>query len=234
MTDKEKIPLKQKIFLWFGDHVIGNFIRLLKKSVKLTVVGEENLKRTLEENDGKAIFAFWHGNMVIPMMKHIGEGVLVLVSEHGDGEIIAKVLKSLGYGLVRGSTTRGGPKAMKEMFKLMKHPNIIGITPDGPKGPYRELKIGTVLVSQRTGIPILPMSAYTNKPAFLKSWDKFHVVKPFSHCVLMYGEPVKIERDISGDDLEEERERVEKAIQKLDETAEAYFKSNSDLSDHLK
>jgi len=222
MEADKKIPLKQRFYLWLGSHVAGRIIRLLRRTVKLEIVGQENLDY-LMNNGGRAIFAFWHGNMVIPMMRLIGKDITALVSQHGDGEIIARILDNLGFGLVRGSSTRGGIAALKEMVKLLKQPNIVVITPDGPKGPYREFKIGAVLLAQRTGVPVLPMSAYTSSPRFLKSWDRFLIVKPFVHCVLMYGDPIPVEKDLTLEELEEKRRLVEQAVRDLDQKAETFF-----------
>jgi len=190
--------------------------------VRLEIVGEEHFD-TLMRNGGRAIFAFWHGKMIIPLFRHINDGVYVLVSRHRDGEIIARILESLGCGLVRGSSTRGGAAALKEMIRLLRKPGIVAITPDGPKGPRRRLKAGPVILAQSSGVPILPMSAYTSRPSFLKSWDRFLVVKPFVRCVLMYGEPIRIDRDLSPEEIEEKRAAVEQALYRLDEAAETYF-----------
>lgn len=214
--------MKRRFFLWLSAGIAGRFIRLLKRTVTLTVVGEENLTGVMNSG-GKAIFVFWHGNMSIPLMRHIDSGVVVLVSEHGDGEIISRILNSLGCDLIRGSTTRGGARALKDLMKRLKSPGIIAITPDGPTGPYRTLKIGAVILAHRTNVPIIPMSAYTNKPRFLKSWDKFHVVIPFTKCVLMYGEPVHIERDLNETELEEKRKHLEAVVRDLDGKAETFF-----------
>lgn len=214
--------MKRRFFLWLSAGIAGRLIRLLKRTVTLTVVGEENLTGVMNSG-GKAIFVFWHGNMSIPLMRHIDNGVVVLVSEHGDGEIISRILNSLGCDLVRGSTTRGGARALKDLMKRLKSPGIIAITPDGPTGPYRTLKIGAVILAHRTNVPIIPMSAYTNKPRFLKSWDRFHVVIPFTKCVLMYGEPVHIERDLNETELEEKRKHLEALVRDLDGKAETFF-----------
>lgn len=222
MDAEKKMPNKQRFFLWLGSKVAGKIIKLLKYTVKFEIVGQEHFDG-LMNNGGKAIFAVWHGNMVIPMMEHIGRGVNVLVSQHGDGEIIARILTSLGYGLVRGSSTRGGSEALKTMIRLFRKPAIIAITPDGPKGPYRELKIGAVILAQSTGVSVLPMSAYTSSPKFLKSWDRFLFVKPFTRCLLIYGKPIKIDRDETTEGLEEKRKLVEQSIWNLDQMAENYF-----------
>lgn len=214
--------MKRRFFLWLSAGIAGRLIRLLKRTVTLTVVGDENLTGVINSG-GKAIFVFWHGNMLIPIMRHIDTGVLALVSEHGDGEIIARILNSLGCDFIRGSTTRGGARALKDMMKILKSPGIIAITPDGPTGPFRTFKIGAVILAHRTNVPIIPMSAYTNKPRFLKSWDKFHVVIPFTKCVLMYGEPVHIERDLNETELEEKRKYLEALVRDLDGKAETFF-----------
>ena len=120
LKKKDTVPLKQRFFLWLSCNVAGRFIRLLKKTVKLTIIGDENLQKLINA-DGKAIFVVWHGNIIIPIMRHIDDGVVVLASEHGDGEIIANVLSSLGFDLIRGSTTRGGSRALKDMVKKTSH-----------------------------------------------------------------------------------------------------------------
>ena len=102
---KETLRLKQRFFLWLSCNVAGRFIRLLKKTVKLTIIGDENLQSLINAG-GKAIFVVWHGNIIIPIMRHIDDGVVVLASVHGDGEIISNILSSLGYDTIRGSTTR--------------------------------------------------------------------------------------------------------------------------------
>lgn len=222
MDAEKKMPNKQRFFLWLGSKIAGKTIRLLKYTVKIEIVGQEHFDG-LMNNGGKAILAVWHGNMFIPIMEHIDSGINTLVSHHGDGEIIARILTSLGYGLVRGSSTRGGSDALKTMIRLFRKPGIMAITPDGPTGPYRELKIGAVILAQSTGVPILPTSAYTSSPKFLKSWDKFLVVKPFTRCVLIYGKPIKIDRDETTEGLEEKQKLVEQSIRNLDQMAENYF-----------
>jgi len=223
-TDKKTVSFKYRFYLWLLDHFGNNYIRLLKHTVRLEVIGEEHLKTALADT-GKAIFAFWHGNLIIPMIRHIDQDIYVLVSTHNGGEIIARMLTNLGYRLVRGSSTMGGSNALKEMAQVLQEPNIMGITPDGPKGPVRELKIGPVILSQKTGVPIIPMSASTNSPVFYKSWDKLLLVKPFVKCVLLYGKPISVENGLTGDGLEEKRREVEQAISDLDTQAENHFKN---------
>ena len=223
MKRSRKKTFKQKLFLWLGSNFGGLFLRVLKKTIRITVLGEEHFQKHFVENR-KVIFALWHGNMFIPILHHIDKGVYALVSQHRDGEIIARVFTSLGFQNVRGSSTRGGSEAMKEMVKIMNDGAGIAITPDGPKGPYRELKIGTVKLAQHSGATILPVAAYAENPKFFKSWDRFMVVKPFSKAVMIYGEPISIPQDLSEEELEEQRKLVEDKIKQSNELAENYFR----------
>ncbi len=222
----KKTSLKQRIFLWTAANLSNIILRLLCKTVRIEIIGKEFFNQFHEKNE-KFILAFWHGNMMIPLITHMDMGIYVLVSQHGDGEIIAVILKRLGNRLIRGSSTRGGSEALKEMLRKIKKENAgIAITPDGPKGPYRKMKTGAVVLAQRSDAPLIPMSAYTSSPKFLKSWDKFMFVKPFSKAVLIYGEPIYIERDLSEDEFEKQQNIVEERLKSLDEQAELYFKEN--------
>ncbi|MCP4726178.1 MAG: lysophospholipid acyltransferase family protein [bacterium] len=218
-----KKKFKQKFFLWLGSNFGGLFLRVLKKTIRFTILGDEHFQKHFIENR-KVIFALWHGNMFIPILHHIDKGVYALVSQHRDGEIIARVFTSLGFQNVRGSSTRGGSEAMKEMVRIMKEGAGIAITPDGPKGPYRELKLGTVKLAQRSGAPVIPIGSSADRAKYFGSWDRFMVVKPFSKAVMIYGEPISIPRDLSEEELEEHRKLVEDKIKQSNELAENYFR----------
>ena len=222
MNEQQKISLKRRFYLWLGAHVGGLFIRLLKITVNLKTIGEEHREKLMADG-GRYIMVFWHGNMMIPMIRHINEGIIALVSQHGDGEILAHILKNIGCGLVRGSTTRGGARAIVEMSRLFQSQAQIAITPDGPKGPYREMKIGAVALAHRTGVPILPVSVCTSRPKFLRSWDKFLFVKPFVRCVMIYGEPIRIDQEFTNDELDDKQLFVEQELYRLDAAAESFF-----------
>lgn len=222
MGENQKIPLKQRFYLWLATYIAGFLIRIIRKTSRLYSVGDE-YSQNLHEFGERCILASWHGSVIAPIMKHMDEGLVVLASEHGDGEIIARVLKSLGFGLIRGSTTRGGSRAMAEMIKRLKTPGKIAITPDGPKGPYRKFKMGAVVLAQKTGAPIVPLASYSNSPFILNSWDKFQIVKPFGKFVIVYGPPILVESDSTPGELEEIRDYVEQEMHKLDIQAETYF-----------
>jgi hypothetical protein len=122
-----------------------------------------------------------------------------MISRSRDGEIIARVCRSFRLGAVRGSSSRGGREAFLEMKDLLEIGNRVAFTPDGPKGPLREVQQGVLVLAQMTGRPIVPV-AYGAKRrwVFKGSWDEYLVPKPFNRIAMVYGEPIRVS---PGDDL---------------------------------
>jgi lysophospholipid acyltransferase (LPLAT)-like uncharacterized protein len=167
------------------------------------------------------LFLVWHGRMLIPLFAHRNQKIVAMVSEHGDGEIIAQTAQRLGFRTVRGSSTRGGQKAFRDMLKHLKHGEHCTILPDGPQGPRYEVKMGAIMLAQRSGALILPLTFSAAKPIIFNSWDRFMIWKPFSKVLLLYGAPIQIPRNIKPDELEDHRLFVERAMQRLHEEADA-------------
>jgi lysophospholipid acyltransferase (LPLAT)-like uncharacterized protein len=135
------------------------------------------------------VFAFWHGQMLPLLWHHRSQGVTVLVSEHGDGEIVTRIAHALGYRTVRGSTTRGAGRALLGMVRAVADGSDAAFTPDGPRGPAETFSPGALIVSQRTGAPIVPVAATVSRAWRLRSWDRFVIPKPFARVVVTYGAP---------------------------------------------
>lgn len=147
-----------------------------------------------------------------------------MVSEHEDGEMIARTIQRLGYNTVRGSSTHGGSKAFRQMLKLLRNGQNCAILPDGPNGPKQEFKLGAVLLAQRAHAQILPLTFSTQKPITFKSWDGFTIWKPFAKCCGVFGKPFFIPRDIKPDKLEPIRIKVENSMNALVKEADAIFR----------
>jgi lysophospholipid acyltransferase (LPLAT)-like uncharacterized protein len=131
----------------------GLLLKLLKKSGKFSVVGRPELKAG--EN---IIFSFWHGRMLmLPFIKPEGP-VTIMVSRHKDGELISRLLKRFGIGSARGSTTRGGMSALKEIIRLARKGHSIAFSPDGPRGPRYVAQMGVIQAAAVTGLPIYPIT----------------------------------------------------------------------------
>ena len=144
----------------------------------------------------------------------------VLISEHGDGEIIARVAMDLGYRTVRGSTSRGAARALLGLVRELQDGHDLAITPDGPRGPAKSYAPGTLIVAQRSGAPIVPVVVSTNWAWRLKSWDGFVIPRPFARVTVAYGEPIFINAD-DARAATESAERVREAMLAVEERANA-------------
>jgi lysophospholipid acyltransferase (LPLAT)-like uncharacterized protein len=153
----------------------------------------DGYSQNLERQGKRAIYAFWHAHMLLPAYVGRQRNVKVLISQHRDGEYIAQIVQRLGYSVARGSTTRGGAKALLKMIKKIKEESIsLAITPDGPKGPRFVAQSGAILLGQKTQYPIIPVMICLAKYWELPSWDRFCIPKPFSKARIFYGDPIMV------------------------------------------
>ncbi|HNW59748.1 MAG TPA: lysophospholipid acyltransferase family protein [bacterium] len=166
----------------------------------------------------------WHGKMVAPLLLHRNLGVVVMVSEHRDGEMIAQTVHRLGYRTVRGSSTRGGRQAFREMLKALRARKVCCILPDGPRGPRQVLKSGVLILAMRSGCPILPMTFAASRPITLHSWDRFTLWWPFARVSLIYGKPFRVPPGLEGEALEQFRIAAERRMVQLEEEADGFFR----------
>lgn len=183
--------------------VVGAWlIRLLGCTWRLRVVGGEH-HDALRAAGMPYIYILWHGELLPLLWAHRGLGIFLLVSEHRDGTLVAEAGKRLGYELVRGSTTRGGARALLEVVSQLKRGNVVGITPDGPRGPKHKFAPGAAVAAQRSGAPLLPIRASADRAWRLHSWDNFLIPKPFARLQLAYGPPTYVTApDIAGAERE--------------------------------
>lgn len=170
------------------------------------------------------IYAFWHENLLL-LANWARPNIRVLISNHADGELIAQVCRNLGFGLVRGSSTRGGTEALREMIEEQQ--THFAITPDGPRGPRRCAQLGAVFLAARTGLPIAPLGLSVSRAWRARSWDRLAVPKPFSTAVCVAGEPIQIPAQTSRMQLESYRLQLEAALTNATAFAEQYLAESS-------
>jgi lysophospholipid acyltransferase (LPLAT)-like uncharacterized protein len=163
-------------------------------------------------NGERCIFALWHARLLPLVFTHRGLGAAVLISRHRDGELIARLVERLGYVTARGSSTRGGGDGAREMLSFAERGHLLGVTPDGPRGPAEVVKIGLVYLASRSGLPVIPVAASASRAWRLRSWDGFRIPQPFSRLVVAYGEPIEVPADLDGEALEPWRERIERGL----------------------
>ncbi|MBK7878730.1 MAG: lysophospholipid acyltransferase family protein [Planctomycetes bacterium] len=180
-----------------GPFVLGR----LARTWKLQVLGEEHLQRALGSSPGH-FMALWHGRMVLGLPHHGKRDWHVLVSPSADGDISQRLLEGFRYAVIRGSSSRGGARALREMLNVLERGSVLVITPDGPRGPRHAMNPGLAWMARATGYPVVPVGFGVDRAWRLKSWDRFTLPKPGARIAMVYGEPVRVPRDAKPEDLE--------------------------------
>lgn len=140
----------------------------------------------------QCIYILWHRNIIPLLLRHAGEKAAVIISASRDGDLIAEPAKLLGYKTARGSSARDAIGALRSILKYSKD-HTIAITPDGPKGPAKQIKDGALYIAYMAKLPVIPIALTINKEWVFHSWDKFRLPKPFSTIHIKYGEPYFIQ-----------------------------------------
>ena len=161
----------------------------------------------------RCIFAAWHARLLPLVWTHRGRGIVMLVSRHRDGELITRVIERFGFATSRGSSTRGGEEGVMDLLRRAEEGRLLGITPDGPRGPAGRLKPGLIYLASRSGLPIVPVAAAARSAWRLRSWDRFRVPRPFTRVVVAYGDPMVVPPGLDDRALESWRARVETALE---------------------
>lgn len=193
-----------------------SFISFVGWTSRLRWTGAEHVRAAGPSH----ILAFWHQRQAIFTFTHRRQKppASVLVSRSKDGLIIAEVMRLFGILATRGSSSRGASRAAREMLEILANGRVVGITPDGPKGPSRKVKTGVLYLAQESGRPILPIASAVSRRFELKSaWDRFHFPLPFSRIVVTHGAPIYVRRD---DDLKKKAAEVERAMNAATEEAD--------------
>lgn len=190
--------------------VVPFFLQLLVRFIYLT--SKKVFHHPKINKDESHLIAFWHGELLMQpfnyqKLKPSGK-VSAMISEHKDGEAITKTVEYLGIHSVRGSSSKGGAKALISAIKEIKGGDDIAITPDGPRGPRHSVADGIVAISQKTNAKILILNCRCTKYWQFSSWDKFVVPKPFGTLEFFISEPL----DISGLENEEAKELIKERM----------------------
>ena len=215
--------LRDRIALALAGGLGPILLRGLYSSLRFQVMGSENLEavggrggtkgpRGPEGTEGDArpvIFVAWHGRLLPLLYWYRDRGVVMLVSGHRDGEYLARLAAGLGYGAVRGSSTRGGGRAMRELVRIVREGRSLAITPDGPQGPRERMKLGALQVARLSGAPLIPILAGTDRAWWIEGWDRFLVPKPFATIRIAVGRARTVPRDLPTRELEDVAREVE-------------------------
>jgi lysophospholipid acyltransferase (LPLAT)-like uncharacterized protein len=189
-ADEERLAAGSVLLAWAG----AAFIRLLRGTVRLRFHGDATV-RGWEREGRHFVLAFWHRHLLLMRYAYRGPKMSVLVSRSRDGELIARVMRRLGISTSRGSTSRGGAAGLRDLLRRAREGWDLAVTPDGPRGPLREVQPGVILAAAASGLPVIPVAIAASRRRELSSWDRMLLPLPGSRVHVVYGAPLEVPRD---------------------------------------
>lgn len=213
--ENQKIPFKMKAL----GFVIAQFLRFLFYSSKKTYIGKENVTQYFDK-DQPIIVVSWHNRNILGAFGYLslrpkGRQWFPMSSASKDGSIATSAMEWLGVTCIRGSSSKRGMQALREMLRTAKDGNDLGITPDGPRGPKYKIQEGVITTAKLTGCPLVPMAYQAKRKKLLNSWDAMIVPFPFNHLRYVYGEPMVIPRKATEEELETYRLKLEEEMMRI-------------------
>ena len=169
---------------------LSGALSLLARTWNLTVLGDEHVTR-LRAQRIPVVFAVWHARMLLPLWHRKDEGITLLVSQHDDANYLALAGIRWGYHVVRGSSTRGAVSGLRGIVNALTSGRDAAFTPDGPRGPARRAKRGTLVAANLAGATIIPVGASASSAWYLSSWDQLAIPRPYARVKVVYGEPLE-------------------------------------------
>lgn len=179
---------------------IQKFIFFTGVTAKISLAGKEIIDELIEQRQPFIICA-WHHDIYFTAWLLKNMNLIALISSSKDGEYINQILSVFGFRAVRGSSTRGGVGAMKQLVRCLKDGQSVAITPDGPQGPIHKVQEGVVALAKMTGVPIIPWRYEGSSCWHLNSWDSHKIPKPFTNIRSVFGQPVYIPKSTSSSEF---------------------------------
>ena len=166
-------------------------IGLLCRTLTWRIEGDQYFDE-IRRSGRQPILALWHGRILPGLFYLRNRGIVVITSRNFDGEWIARILTRYGYGTARGSTSKGGARALVQLRRDLSNGRSAAFTVDGPRGPARVAQPGAVWLASATGNPLLPFHIETDRHWTLSSWDRTQIPKPFSRAAIAFGPPLAV------------------------------------------
>jgi lysophospholipid acyltransferase (LPLAT)-like uncharacterized protein len=194
--------------------VASPLISMLSSTWRWRVEGQQHYDSIVAAGS-QPIFAFWHGRILSATCFWRDRGIVVITSENFDGEWIAGIIRRFGYGTARGSSSRGGVRALVQMRRDLAAGRPVAFTLDGPRGPARVPQPGAIWLAGATGHALLPFHIEADRAWTMGSWDRTQVPQPFSRVAIAIGEPILVD-GTSDEVLEAGRTRIENALARVE------------------
>ena len=227
----QKSSRRKRLKYTIATPVLKTYLWGLRKTTKIHVSGEEYLQALLS-NRKPFIPCYWHqqnlGCAVYLLSLDVPDfNAGFLVSPSRDGEIPARIFRQWGAHVIRGSSSRTGAQAIRDLYLAVSRDNVSPAnTPDGPRGPIFEFKPGPLMLAQMTGVPILPMACAARRYKQLNSWDRFILPGWFNTLVVTLGEPVVVPKGLSMAELEPQRQQLETTLRRLTDQSKQLVMEN--------
>ena len=197
-------------------------VAVLGRTLRWTIEGAHYYD-DLVRAERPPILALWHGRILPATLYWRGRGIVAMTSENFDGEWVARLMARFGFRAARGSTSRGGSRALVMLRRELAAGHTAAFTVDGPRGPARVAQPGAVWLAGATGAPVLPFHIEADRYWTARSWDKTLVPKPFSHVAVAIGEPFEV-RDTSEQTVAQSRQELERRLAALEERSLSLLK----------
>jgi lysophospholipid acyltransferase (LPLAT)-like uncharacterized protein len=210
----KRYSFRDRILIRAADLTFYAAIKLIGSTIRWEITGLENVD-LVSKADHTPIYCLWHDRIFAGTYFLRHREIVVITSQSLDGEYIARFLKRFGFGTVRGSSSRGGVKALVEMIRLMRDGLPMAFTVDGPRGPRYVAKSGPVFLAKKTGNPLLPFTVECASFWTVGSWDKMQIPKPFTRARFIMAEPVYVPRDANDVEVESKVGELQRSLDEL-------------------
>ncbi|HEY7497082.1 MAG TPA: lysophospholipid acyltransferase family protein [Vicinamibacterales bacterium] len=192
-------------------------IGVLCRTLRWRIEGAEHYDAVIASGQ-QPILTLWHGR-ILPGLYYLRHRRIVVITSHNfDGEWIARIIRRFGFGTARGSSSRGGARALMQMRRDLAEGRPVAFTVDGPRGPARVAQSGAAWLAGATAQPIVPFHIEADRHWTMSSWDRAQIPKPFSQVVVAIGEPITV-TDTEAEAVEDARTKIERALESLEARA---------------
>ena len=213
-ADLSGYGLRQRLAVRAAGLLFPLVIRAVGATLRFRVEGREHWDEAAR-GGGLPIYTFWHDRIFAGTYFFRGRRIVIMTSQSFDGEYIARFIQRMGFGAVRGSSTRGGVGALVELARLVRRGCPAGFSIDGPRGPRHVAKMGAVLLAKKTGQPVLPFGVNPERFWTLGSWDRRQIPKPFSRVRVRFAPPIRVAGDADAAALEAARGELQRALERV-------------------
>jgi lysophospholipid acyltransferase (LPLAT)-like uncharacterized protein len=217
----DRYSFGQRLIIRSAGFLFYWLVRMIGVTVRFEANGMERFAE-IEQAGRLPIYSFWHDRIVAGTYYFRNRGIIVLSSTSFDSEYTARCIQRFGFGIIKGSSTRGGIQALVGMIRMMKQGFATAFTIDGPKGPRYEAKAGPILLAKKTGNPLIPFVIECKRFWTIKSWDRLQIPKPFTRANLIIGDPIYVPADATDNEIENKRLELQFALDELVGRGEAW------------